>query len=106
MCVCHVDGLKVPDTTNTSVDESIDLEKCRTKCLKDCSCMAYTNSNISGAGSGCVMWFGDLLDIKLYSVAESGRRLHIRLPPSELGKYLIDFFQLMLLLFFSHSSNL
>ncbi|KAL3016949.1 hypothetical protein AAZX31_06G245300 [Glycine max] len=80
----QVDGLKVPDTTNTSVYESIDLEKCRTKCLKDCSCMAYTNSNISGSGSGCVMWFGDLLDIKLYPDPESGQRLYIRLPPSEL----------------------
>ncbi|KAG4986141.1 Receptor-like serine/threonine-protein kinase SD1-8 [Glycine soja] len=80
----HVDGLKVPDTTNTSVDESIDLEKCRTKCLNNCSCMAYTNSNISGTGSGCVMWFGDLLDIKLYPAPESGQRLYIRLPPSEL----------------------
>ncbi|XP_029124552.1 G-type lectin S-receptor-like serine/threonine-protein kinase At4g27290, partial [Cajanus cajan] len=79
-----VDGLKVPDTTNTSVDETIDLEKCRKKCLKDCSCMAYTNSNISGAGSGCVMWFGDLFDIKLYPASGSGQRLYIRLHPSEL----------------------
>ncbi|KRH55554.1 hypothetical protein GLYMA_06G262100v4 [Glycine max] len=80
----QVDDLKVPDTKRTHVDQTLDIEQCRTKCLNDCSCMAYTNSNISGAGSGCVMWFGDLLDIKLYSVAESGRRLHIRLPPSEL----------------------
>ncbi|TKY66653.1 Receptor serine/threonine-protein kinase SD1-8 [Spatholobus suberectus] len=79
-----VDGLKVPDTKNTSVDESIDLEQCRTKCLNDCSCMAYTNSNISGAGSGCVMWFGDLIDIKQYPVPESGQRLYVRLHPSEL----------------------
>ncbi|KAG5047184.1 hypothetical protein JHK86_016590 [Glycine max] len=80
----QVDGLKVPDTKRTHVDQTLDIEKCRSKCLNECSCMAYTNYNISGAGSGCVMWFGDLLDIKLYSVAESGRRLHIRLPPSEL----------------------
>ncbi|TKY66654.1 G-type lectin S-receptor serine/threonine-protein kinase SD1-1 [Spatholobus suberectus] len=79
-----VDGLKVPDTKNTSVDESIDLEKCRTKCLNDCSCMAYTNSNISGAGSGCVMWFGDLIDIKLYPDPGSGQRLYVKLPASEL----------------------
>ncbi|KAG5020644.1 hypothetical protein JHK87_016499 [Glycine soja] len=82
----QVDGLKVPDTKRTHVDQTLDIEKCRSKCLNECSCMAYTNYNISGAGSGCVMWFGDLLDIKLYSVAESGRRLHIRLPPSELDK--------------------
>ncbi|XP_020209736.1 receptor-like serine/threonine-protein kinase SD1-8, partial [Cajanus cajan] len=46
--------------------------------------MAYTNSNISGAGSGCVMWFGDLIDIKLYPDSKSGQRLYIRLHPSEL----------------------
>ncbi|KAG5149667.1 hypothetical protein JHK82_016548 [Glycine max] len=79
-----VEGLKVPDTKHTFVDESIDLEQCKTKCLNDCSCMAYTNSNISGAGSGCVMWFGDLIDIKLYPVPEKGQDLYIRLPSSEL----------------------
>ncbi|KAL3016936.1 hypothetical protein AAZX31_06G244500 [Glycine max] len=79
-----LEGLKVPDTKATFVNDSIDIEKCRTKCLNNCSCMAYTNSNISGAGSGCVMWFGDLFDIKQYSVAENGQGLYIRLPASEL----------------------
>ncbi|KAL5147588.1 G-type lectin S-receptor-like serine/threonine-protein kinase [Glycine soja] len=81
-----LEGLKVPDTKATFVNDSIDIEKCRTKCLNNCSCMAYTNSNISGAGSGCVMWFGDLFDIKQYSVAENGQGLYIRLPASELEK--------------------
>ncbi|CAJ1948528.1 unnamed protein product [Sphenostylis stenocarpa] len=79
-----MDGLKVPDTNYTYVDETIDLKQCRTKCLNSCSCMAYTNSNISGAGSGCVMWYGDLFDIKLYSNPENGQRLYIRLNSSEL----------------------
>ncbi|RZC19244.1 G-type lectin S-receptor-like serine/threonine-protein kinase isoform B [Glycine soja] len=79
-----VDGLKVPDTKDTFVNETIDLKQCRTKCLNNCSCMAYTNSNISGAGSGCVMWFGDLYDIKLYPVPENGQSLYIRLPASEI----------------------
>ncbi|KAH1256594.1 G-type lectin S-receptor-like serine/threonine-protein kinase [Glycine max] len=81
-----VDGLKVPDTKDTFVNETIDLKQCRTKCLNNCSCMAYTNSNISGAGSGCVMWFGDLFDIKLYPVPENGQSLYIRLPASEIDK--------------------
>ncbi|KAL2327906.1 hypothetical protein Fmac_021333 [Flemingia macrophylla] len=79
-----VDDLKVPDTKNTSVDETIDLDECKKKCLNDCSCMAYTNSDISGSGSGCVMWFGELIDIKLYEASGSGQRLYIRLHPSEL----------------------
>ncbi|CAJ1978669.1 unnamed protein product [Sphenostylis stenocarpa] len=81
-----VEGLKVPDTKDTSVDESINLEQCKTKCLNYCSCMAYTNSDIRGAGSGCVMWFGDLFDIKQYPAPENGQGLYIRLPASELGK--------------------
>jgi len=78
-------NLKVPDTTYTLVDESIGQEQCRGKCLNNCSCMAYTNTNISGAGTGCVMWFGDLIDIKLIPVG--GQVLHIRMPASELGEY-------------------
>ncbi|XP_058733736.1 uncharacterized protein LOC131605396 [Vicia villosa] len=77
-------GLKVPDTTNTSVDKSIGLEQCRHKCLKNCSCVAYRNINISGAGSGCVMWFGELIDIKLFPLGD--QVLYIRMPASELGK--------------------
>jgi hypothetical protein len=52
-----VQNLKIPDTTNTLVDESIVLEQCRDKCLKNYSCMAYTNTNISGAGRYKFKWF-------------------------------------------------
>jgi hypothetical protein len=84
-----VANLKVPDTTYTLVDESIGLDQCRGKCLNNCSCMAYTNTNISGAGTGCVMWFGDLIDIKLIPVG--GQGLYIRMPASELGENFINF---------------
>ncbi|KAK7405141.1 hypothetical protein VNO78_06339 [Psophocarpus tetragonolobus] len=79
-----VQGVKVPDTTYTWVDESIGLEKCREKCLNNCSCMAYTNSDITGAGSGCVMWFGDLIDIRQFD--NDGQDLYIRMDASELGE--------------------
>jgi len=84
-----VANLKLPETTYTLVDQSIGLEQCRGKCLNNCSCMAYTNTDISGAGSGCVMWFGDLTDIKLLPV--NGQVLYIRMPASELGEYFINF---------------
>ncbi|RZC09266.1 G-type lectin S-receptor-like serine/threonine-protein kinase At4g27290 [Glycine soja] len=76
------EGLKVPDTRHTWLDESIGLEECKVICLNNCSCMAYTNSDIRGAGSGCVMWFGDLIDIKQLQTA--GQDLYIRMPASEL----------------------
>ena len=74
---CHRDGfdkfvdLKLPDTTYSLVNESMGLKECSAKCLSNCSCMAYTNSDIGGSGSGCVMWFGDLVDIRQFP---SGRQ--------------------------------
>ncbi|KAL2327896.1 hypothetical protein Fmac_021323 [Flemingia macrophylla] len=82
------EGLKVPDTTHTWLDENIGLEECRVKCLNNCSCMAYTNSNIRGGGSGCVMWFGDLIDMKQFETG--GQDLYIRMDASEIGNSLTE----------------
>ena len=78
-----MEGVKVPDTTHTWLDETIGLGECRMKCLNNCSCMAYTNSDIRGEGSGCVMWFGDLIDIRQFE--NDGQDLYIRMDSSELG---------------------
>ncbi|KAB1215267.1 hypothetical protein CJ030_MR4G027352 [Morella rubra] len=75
-------GLKLPDTKNTWVDRGINLKECRTKCLGNCSCMAFTNENITGGGTGCVIWFGDLLDIRQFETG--GQDLYIRMDVSEL----------------------
>ncbi|KAL4642601.1 hypothetical protein ACB092_02G031500 [Castanea dentata] len=79
-------GLEMPDTTYSWVNRSMNLNECRVKCLNNCSCTAYTNSNIENGGSGCAMWFGDLIDIR--QVAANGRDaymqdLYIRMPASE-----------------------
>ncbi|KAI8003158.1 G-type lectin S-receptor-like serine/threonine-protein kinase SD1-1 [Camellia lanceoleosa] len=44
------------------------LESCRRKleCLKNCSCTAYANSDVAGGGSGCLLWYGDLIDIRSF----------------------------------------
>ncbi|KAL9277146.1 hypothetical protein ACSQ67_025303 [Phaseolus vulgaris] len=77
------EGLKVPDTTHTWLDESIGLEECRVKCLNNCSCTAYTNSDIRNGGSGCVMWFGDLIDMRQFQTGKQD--LYIRMAASESG---------------------
>ncbi|KAG5063715.1 hypothetical protein JHK85_004898 [Glycine max] len=59
--------LKKSDTTHSWLDQIVGLEECKAKCLDNCSCMAYTNSDISGQGSGCAMWFGDLIDIRQFA---------------------------------------
>ncbi|KAK4576411.1 hypothetical protein RGQ29_027107 [Quercus rubra] len=85
---CHEDGflkfvdLKLPDTTYSWVNESMSILECRAKCLNNCSCMAYTNSDIRGSGSGCALWFGDLMDIR--QLPAGGQDLYIRMPASEI----------------------
>ncbi|XP_024027998.1 G-type lectin S-receptor-like serine/threonine-protein kinase At4g27290 [Morus notabilis] len=77
-------GLKVPDTTHSWVNKSMNTKECRAKCLSNCSCAAFTNTDITGQGTGCAIWFGDLMDIR--QIPNGGQDLFIRMPSSELGK--------------------
>ncbi|XP_050247247.1 G-type lectin S-receptor-like serine/threonine-protein kinase At4g27290 isoform X2 [Quercus robur] len=74
-------GYKLPDTTYSWVNQSMNLEECRVKCLNNCSCMAYSNLDIRDGGSGCVLWYGDLIDIK--PTAANWQDVYIRMPASE-----------------------
>ncbi|XP_024027472.1 G-type lectin S-receptor-like serine/threonine-protein kinase At4g27290 [Morus notabilis] len=76
-------NLKLPDTAYARANTSMNLKECRAKCLSNCSCMAYANSDIRNGGSGCIMWFGDLMDIR--KVSSSEQVLYLRMPASELG---------------------
>ncbi|VVA35435.1 Hypothetical predicted protein, partial [Prunus dulcis] len=75
-------GLKLPEAIHSWVSKSMNLKECKTKCLKNCSCMAYTSSDIRGGGTGCAIWFGDLIDVRQFTAA--GQDLYIRMPASEL----------------------
>ncbi|GMN66133.1 hypothetical protein TIFTF001_035199 [Ficus carica] len=77
-------GLKLPDTIHSWVNKSLDLKECRAKCLSDCSCTAYSNSDIRGKGSGCIVWYGDLIDMRQYSDREQD--LFIRMSHSEIDE--------------------
>ncbi|KAK8312916.1 hypothetical protein V6Z12_D01G074700, partial [Gossypium hirsutum] len=76
-------GLKLPDTSKTWANISIDLKECEKLCLKNCSCTAYANLDIREGGHGCLLWFGDLIDIIEFS--EGGQDLYIRLATSDLN---------------------
>ncbi|KAM0063410.1 putative non-specific serine/threonine protein kinase [Helianthus debilis subsp. tardiflorus] len=75
-------NMKLPDTLGSWYNQTMTLVECENMCKSNCSCTAYTNLNTSGTGSGCLLWFGDLTDIK--TIAETGDSLYIRMPPSEL----------------------
>ncbi|MED6123017.1 hypothetical protein PIB30_045359 [Stylosanthes scabra] len=75
--------IKVPDTSSSWYNQTMNLEECKQLCLKNCSCVAYANLDISNGGSGCLLWFDNLIDMVQFSSA--GQDIYIRVPPSELG---------------------
>ncbi|GJY17725.1 G-type lectin S-receptor-like serine/threonine-protein kinase [Tanacetum coccineum] len=76
--------IKLPDSQNAWFNTSMSLEECEAKCLQNCSCMAYTDTNIIGEGStGCLMWFNDLIDIRVSTV--TGRDIFVRIASSQIG---------------------
>ncbi|KAI7752472.1 hypothetical protein M8C21_012569 [Ambrosia artemisiifolia] len=77
-------GVKLPDTQGSWFNQTMTLDECERFCKRNCSCTAYTTQNITGGGSGCLVWFGDLMDIRTF--AENGQDLYIRMPASELAK--------------------
>uniref|UniRef100_A0A5B7BBD3 Receptor-like serine/threonine-protein kinase n=1 Tax=Davidia involucrata TaxID=16924 RepID=A0A5B7BBD3_DAVIN len=72
--------LKLPDTSNFLMNRTArSPEECELACLRNCSCVAYAKTEVSG----CVVWFGNLTDIREYN--EGGQDLYIRMAASELG---------------------
>ncbi|XP_047939816.1 G-type lectin S-receptor-like serine/threonine-protein kinase At4g27290 isoform X2 [Salvia hispanica] len=78
-------GVKYPDMLRFWLNTTMSLGKCKVECLKNCSCTAYANPSITNGGTGCLMWFGELIDTKQLSGADSKQNVYIRVPVSELG---------------------
>lgn len=74
--------VKVPDTSRARSDPTLSLKACENVCLKNCSCTAYASVNISGDRSGCVMWDGALIDLKVF--ADGWQDLYTRVDASDL----------------------
>nr|XP_043627959.1 G-type lectin S-receptor-like serine/threonine-protein kinase SD1-1 [Erigeron canadensis] len=75
-------SMKLPDTENALFHSSMSLWECELACKGNCSCTAYANPNITTNGVGCLLWFGDLIDIREYPL--NGQDLYVRLAASEL----------------------
>ncbi|CAI0375548.1 unnamed protein product [Linum tenue] len=70
-------GIKVPDTSSSSYNRNTSLTECAGLCLGNCSCTAYASLDIRNGGSGCLRWFGDLIDIR--GLAEGGQNLYVKI---------------------------
>ncbi|CAA2982886.1 G-type lectin S-receptor-like serine/threonine-protein kinase At4g27290 isoform X1 [Olea europaea var. sylvestris] len=72
-----------PDRLQFQLNTSMNFNECQAQCSKSCSCTAFATPFITGVSS-CLMWFGDLIDIREPPGADSKVNIYIRLPPSEL----------------------
>ncbi|XP_030928869.1 G-type lectin S-receptor-like serine/threonine-protein kinase At4g27290 isoform X2 [Quercus lobata] len=76
-------GLRLPDTSSSWFDKTMSLKECEELCLKNCSCTAYGSLDIRMGGSGCLLWFGKLVDIT--GIAKNAEdQFYVRLAASEL----------------------
>ncbi|KAJ8628278.1 hypothetical protein MRB53_021585 [Persea americana] len=77
-------NVKVPDTSRSWVEPGLSLDGCKEECLKNCSCTAYASADIRDGGHGCLMWDGDLVDLRVYS--DGGQDVYTRVSASELDE--------------------
>lgn len=76
-------GMQIPDTSSSWFDKNMSLEECKSFCLQNCSCTAYTSLDVRDGGSGCLLWFNDIVDAKKH--ISIGQDLYIRLAASEIS---------------------
>ncbi|KAM3302399.1 G-type lectin S-receptor-like serine/threonine-protein kinase [Capsicum chacoense] len=76
-------GVKLPDTRNSWFNETMTLDECKEFCLRNCSCTGYANLDIRNGGSGCLLWIGEMVDIRQLSA--SGQDIYIRMSASDIG---------------------
>ena len=75
--------MKLPDTSSSWFNATMNLDECHKSCLKNCSCTAYANLDVRDGGSGCLLWLNNLVDLRSFS--EWGQDFYIRVSASELG---------------------
>lgn len=81
----RLENMKLPESGTAWVDRSVGKGECEKMCRENCSCMAYASADIRGGGTGCVIWSGDLVDMRQYAVKEGGQDLFVRVSAADSG---------------------
>ncbi|XP_014524210.1 G-type lectin S-receptor-like serine/threonine-protein kinase At4g27290 isoform X1 [Vigna radiata var. radiata] len=76
------EGMRLPDTSSSWYDAKMSLDECERVCLQNCSCTAYTNLDVRGGGSGCLLWFGNIVDMGKH--LSQGQEIYIRMAASDI----------------------
>ncbi|KAK4591365.1 hypothetical protein RGQ29_021537 [Quercus rubra] len=82
-----LERLKLPDSSIDAVliGMSMSSSECEQACLMNCSCTAFTSMNTDGKGTGCLAWYGELIDI--VQLTDAGSELNVRVDAIELAKH-------------------
>lgn len=89
------EGLKLPDNSHFLIKDFSPMD-CNAECLKNCSCMAFTYLDFYGNGSICLMWFGDLIDMR--HLPRGRDVIYVQMGQAELG--ICSFYQIYEYCFF------
>ncbi|KAL0301124.1 UNVERIFIED_CONTAM: G-type lectin S-receptor-like serine/threonine-protein kinase [Sesamum radiatum] len=81
-----VSGVKHPDMLQFWFNSSMSLSECRAECLRNCNCTAYANPYITNGGSGCLIWFGDLIDTRDFIGMDNKQNIYVRVSNSEISE--------------------
>ncbi|KFK38562.1 hypothetical protein AALP_AA3G129900 [Arabis alpina] len=76
-------NMKLPKTSTAIVDKRIGLKECKERCIRDCKCTGFANADIQNGGSGCLIWTGDLVDMRNY--VTGGQDLYVKLASASFG---------------------
>ncbi|MFS8024211.1 putative non-specific serine/threonine protein kinase [Helianthus anomalus] len=58
------------------------LGECETTCKRNCSCTTYGNLDVRNGGSGCLLWFDEMMDTREYDANDQD--IYIRMAASGL----------------------
>ncbi|XP_050371701.1 G-type lectin S-receptor-like serine/threonine-protein kinase At1g11410 [Argentina anserina] len=81
-----IQNLKIPDTSTIKLDMNLTMDACEKLCLNNCSCLAYASADVRNGGSGCMTWYGDLMDTTQFAQGQ-GQDLYIRANAIVSAKY-------------------
>ncbi|XP_071706278.1 G-type lectin S-receptor-like serine/threonine-protein kinase At4g27290 isoform X2 [Rutidosis leptorrhynchoides] len=76
----RLSGVKLPDSRHSWYNVNMSLVECKKACTINCSCTAYANLDMRKGGSGCLLWFDDLMDIR---ENDENQDIYVRISESE-----------------------
>jgi hypothetical protein len=71
------------------VGMSMSSAECEKACLNNCNCTAYVSVDLNGTGTGCLTYYGDLMDSSVDD--DDGGELNVRVDAIELGILFLHF---------------